>query len=463
MRKKWFGILATTFLLSSSFTGNAFAAEREMVKPSLFNLQEEEPIDAGEEVPPYIEQEPNNSFVVANDITNEYEVTGSLTVSDEDYFKVEIPAKSYFSIYGNSENEGDQVAGELYDSNFNLINDGGIVDSGTFYDERVITEPGTYYIKIKDNTNNANVENYNFSVFFAPGDVFRMGGADRYETAVKVASEGWSMGDYVEEIILATGEDFPDALAAGPLAAHLHAPILLTKRNELPASVKDFINDFGVVRVTIVGGSGVVSQGIQDYLDKTLEVSRIAGQDRFETAAKIAASVAPSNKFQAFVVNGRNFPDALSAAPMAAALGAPILLTDAKTMPAVTANAVKQYEEKYVIGGSGVVSDAILNSLGATRIGGLNRYETSVAVAEYFEAYNSYGAFVTTGEKFPDALAASALAGLYGQPIILTTPNTLHPTAQEYFESNELLWYTIIGGTGAVSSKIEQDLWSLVQ
>jgi putative cell wall-binding protein len=461
--KKWLSIFATTILLSSTLTSNVFAAE-EIKNPQLFNLEEAD--GEWEEMPePIFEAEPNNNFDEANEILLDAEVNGTITNDDSDFYKIEITEKGYFYLFGAAEGETDEVVSTIYDKDLNMVNEGGFTEGNFFYDETFVMAPGTYYIEITDTDTNTNQENYTFSAYFSGPEVKRIEGLDRYSTAVKVAYEGW---EQPEEIVLATGQDFPDALAAGPLAYQLDAPILLTRTKELPESVKTYIDVQNVQRVTIIGGPGAVSAEVEKYLRDTLKltVKRIAGIDRFETAVKIADQLTTEVKAEAFVVNGRNFPDALSVAPFAAALGAPILLSETNALPASTATKVKQYSATYVVGGAGVVTDFVKSKLPTPeRIGGINRYETSVLVAEFFKdvSMSTNAAFVTTGEAFPDALAASVLAGFYGEPIILTTPTTLHASAEEYFQANNVLWYTIIGGTGAVSDTVEQKIKSLMK
>jgi putative cell wall-binding protein len=453
--KKWLGILVATFILSSSFLGNAQAADG--------NIQTVKSYDEEPEPLPIQEIEPNNKYDEAMALPTGTVVNGSITEGDVDYFKFEIDRKSYFNLSGAAKGENDSIHLSIYDSSFNVMHDSGKPSFTEIHNERVLNKPGTYYIKLQDYNDNPKTEDYSIIVRITPSDIIRIAGADRYETAVNIAYASWLWAD---DIVLATGEDFPDALTAGPLASRLQAPLLLTRKNEIPASVLEFIRDYRPERVIIIGGTGVISQGVEDYLFDTLDLGmkRIAGKDRFETAVKIAEEVAPDYlKSSVFVVNGRNYPDALSAAPIAAYKSVPILLTETNTLPTVTVNELRKFNEAYAIGEKGVISDSVFKLLPpATRIGGKNRYETSVAVAQYFNGYNNDKVFLTTGEKFPDALAASVIASAHNQPIILTTPNMLQPSTKSYFQSNQVMWYTIIGGTGAVSTAVEQEIWALL-
>ncbi|MBU8731713.1 cell wall-binding repeat-containing protein [Cytobacillus oceanisediminis] len=144
--------------------------------------------------------------------------------------------------------------------------------------------------------------------------------------------------------------------------------------------------------------------------------------------------------------------------------GIPILLTQANTLPSPTAAQVKKYSHTFVIGGTGAVSENVRKQLpGPDRISGKNRYETSANVSKQLFSAGIDSAFVSTGSNFADALTGSVLAGLYVEPIVLTTPNTLHPAAKELFVEEQVLWYTIIGGKGAVSLDVEDEIWSLIQ
>jgi lactocepin len=157
--------------------------------------------------------------------------------------------------------------------------------------------------------------------------VTRISGSDRYATSVEVSKSGWSSASVV---VLARGDHYADALAGVPLAYRLGAPILLVEPNRLPSVTRQELVRLGASQVIILGGTGAVSTGVANSLKNMgLEVERIAGDsDRFDTAAKIAARVAPYGVNAVVVANGRNFPDALAAAPYAAVAGYPILLVE---------------------------------------------------------------------------------------------------------------------------------------
>lgn len=422
------------------------------------------------------EQEPNDYFTDANLISLEDEVTGTMSSGDWDMYKIAIPKRGGFFLAGQvlealssrtpkisiviykenpdgTRKEISQVDGEA-DSSFD--------EDGGFYAEAKL-EAGTYYIQLTDNYQTTRGEQYTFTTMVFEPDVYRISGKDRYETAVNVAYEGWQYSG-ADEILLATGTDFPDALAAAPLGFYLDAPILLTTKNSLPNSVIQAIRELDVKKVTIIGGTGVVSQGVENYLKNTLglTVARISGKTRYETAVQIANKLPLQET--SIVVSGENYPDALSIGPYAAMNGIPILLTQANTLPSPTAAQVKKYSHTFVIGGTGAVSENVRKQLpGPDRISGKNRYETSANVSKQLFSAGIDSAFVSTGSNFADALTGSVLAGLYVEPIVLTTPNTLHPAAKKLFVDEQVLWYTIIGGKGAVSLDVEEEIWSLIQ
>lgn len=248
----------------------------------------------------------------------------------------------------------------------------------------------------------------------------RLGGQDRYDTSALIAAKGWEKSDYA---IIAYGEDFPDALSASPLAKKYNAPILLTRNDKLPTTIDNQITRLGVKNVFIVGGLAVVSSSIQTNLEsRGIKVTRIYGQDRYETAAAVANALDPSD--QIFVVSGENFPDALSIASYAAKFQIPIFLSPFDKLPSSVIDYQKAHKVKttYIIGGEGVISSsATKNLLGFTeRIYGLDRYQTNFKVLAKFNFDNSTVLFAN-GELFPDALSGSALAALGQHPIILTS------------------------------------------
>ncbi len=300
-------------------------------------------------------------------------------------------------------------------------------------------------------------------------DIFRYGGLDRYDTAAIVSSQVF---DSSETVIVATGMDFPDALAASGLAGVRNAPILLTRPESLPAVVPPEIERLGARHAIIVGGTGAVSSIVERALRDTLglEVTRVGGADRYETAALISDEIAArGGGRQAFIARGDLFPDALAASPFSFSRRAPILLVRPDSMPPATAAALSRLRPSsvYVLGGVGAVTDAVAadaaRSAGAVaeRFAGADRYETSAIVARTgIDEGWSDGATVgmATGGDFPDALCGGAAAG-YLQGVVVLTQTAVLPThATDVLQGCEttLEEIQIYGGPAAVSPGVEQ-------
>ncbi|NYF09532.1 putative cell wall-binding protein [Leifsonia sp. AK011] len=161
-------------------------------------------------------------------------------------------------------------------------------------------------------------------------------------------------------------------------------------------------------------------------------VDRVAGDDRFETAVKISQQSYPDTAPVVYVANGRDYPDALSAGPAAAFQGGPLLLVTPGGIPETVAAEIARLSPAkiVVVGGEPSVSASVYTQLTAmtdsiTRLGGADRYETSRMLAEY--AFGDSGAslaYIATGTKFPDALAAGGAAGAQDAPVILVNGST---------------------------------------
>ncbi|HEX2844372.1 MAG TPA: cell wall-binding repeat-containing protein, partial [Candidatus Limnocylindria bacterium] len=194
-----------------------------------------------------------------------------------------------------------------------------------------------------------------------PASVERLGGADRYATAAAISKATFAPG--VAAAFVATGATFPDSLAGGSPAGRLKSPILLTTRGELPAATRAELTRLAPRQIVVLGGPGVVSTAVEAALRSLTAgtVTRVAGADRFATAAQISARYFSPGAPVAYVATGRSFPDALSAGAAAARLGGPVLLVDRSTIPTVVRNELRRLAPRriVVVGGSAVVSDAV--------------------------------------------------------------------------------------------------------
>lgn len=222
-------------------------------------------------------------------------------------------------------------------------------------------------------------------------------------------------------------------------------------------------------RVIEVTAGGLVTN-IDTSLDRSwLLTNRIAGPDRYATAAAMTDSFQPGVDV-VYIANGRNFPDALGAAAAAAFLGGPLMLVEPTSIPAPVATALERLEPDaiVIVGDSNSVSVAVESSLqayvgtgGVRRDAGVNRYETSRMIAERaFADSRPSSVLIATGANFPDALSGAAWAGPRGLPVLLVNGGaaSLDDATRATLETLGVRSAVIAGGTPSVSAGIEADL-----
>jgi hypothetical protein len=166
--------------------------------------------------------------------------------------------------------------------------------------------------------------------------VTRLAGPDRYATAAAISRNHFPQLDGEgQPVFIATGENFPDALAGGPAAAYFGGPILLVRNHSIPPDTVMELDRIHPAWIAVLGGTGVVSQNVEDQLDAYTdgEVYRLAGPNRYATAAAISWATFDPGVDAAYVATGANFPDALAGGPAAAVRGAPILLVTKTSIP----------------------------------------------------------------------------------------------------------------------------------
>lgn len=298
-------------------------------------------------------------------------------------------------------------------------------------------------------------------------------GQTRVETASLLSKENFSSATTA---VIATAYNYPDALAAGPLAAVERAPILLTDADELSQVARSELERLGVTRVIIVGGFSAVNQSVGDDLRASdIAVERIAGNDRYDTAALIAARVMMSGTSDVlYVASGQNFPDALALGQLAAHQQAPILLTSSTALPPATERVLRNGRATSVVvaGGTVAVAEGVeeqiesLTGVDALRIAGQTRYDTAAAILRFAEEVKGRVATsiaVATGENYPDALAAGSLYATADRALLLVNGTTESSSSSSLEEArrisrvaptDESLDVTFIGGPGAISSEV---------
>jgi len=259
----------------------------------------------------------------------------------------------------------------------------------------------------------------------------RLFGADRYATMSAIAERGFASAGHA---VIATGENFPDALCASAVAGAYGCPLILTDPNVLSAEAAGQLTRLGVTEAHIMGGAASVSPEVEQAIASLgITCTRIEGQDRFATsiAALQAVRAAGSTADTIIVASGMGFADALSVAPLAYRQQYPIVLADAsgllrqETIDAIASDAAIAHV--IIVGGQTCVSEAVRDQLGQAydyvRLAGTDRYGTSAEVARY-ETQCGFGwttPVVACGTKFADALAGAPLAGTTGQVLLLVS------------------------------------------
>jgi len=297
----------------------------------------------------------------------------------------------------------------------------------------------------------------------------RLYGADRYRTAIEISKKGWSSSYYA---VLARGDDFPDALCAGPLAKKYNAPILLTEPDMLNANVLTELKRLGVSYVFIIGGAGAVSGTVENAIKNAgiSTIERIYGSDRYATSVKIAEKMGWPGKIA--LATGEDYPDALSVSGVAAQKGMPILLTQKNSLPSGVYQYIKDKSitETFIAGGAGVISDWVkANVPGPIRLSGDDRYQTNVAIMEHFASELDFSSiYVAVGEgprgdEFADALTGAVLASKTSSPLILTG-STFPLTTANYIKLklSPVSNVTVLGGEGAVPWAVVNSIESYI-
>jgi putative cell wall-binding protein/peptidoglycan/xylan/chitin deacetylase (PgdA/CDA1 family) len=297
-------------------------------------------------------------------------------------------------------------------------------------------------------------------------EVVRLAGSDRYATAAQVSRRFFPSGAPIA--FVTTGLNFPDALAAGPAAAHLGGPVLFTRPGSLPGTTSAELIRIGPDRIVVVGGGTAVSTTVLAQLNAIAPTARIAGVDRYATSAQVSAHAFPTGAPVAYVASGVTFPDALAGGAAAGTQGGPMLLTAPTDLPTSVAAELRRLAPGriMVLGGTGAVSNAVASELATIatveRIAGADRYQTAVAVSQRVFGPDRPAAFLVTGLDFPDALAAVAPAGRIHGPIFLVTGDSLRAgTGAELTRLTPTVAY-LIGGTSVVGVGVAKEAQRLL-
>ena len=291
-------------------------------------------------------------------------------------------------------------------------------------------------------------------------EITRLAGLDRIETAIALSADRFDDGA-APAAVLASSENFPDAIAGGPLAARVGGPLLLTGGAGLDPRVTDELEravDRGGV-VYLLGGTGVIGEPIVSQVRAAgFTPRRIAGPNRFETAVAIADEV--SSPKMVLIADGRTFREGLIAGAAAAALGGVVVLTDGGALPAATEDYLAHAPVRHVAIG-GVAAAA---APGAERITAGSTAELSQRVLD--RLLPTVRTLAVAGDRtFADALAGAPHLAALGGGLLLTDGAALSPAvaaelAQRRHDVREVVLY---GGTEAISAAVASQIADAVR
>ena len=308
---------------------------------------------------------------------------------------------------------------------------------------------------------------YSFRHPVTPG-VVRIAGANRYATSVASAKRGFPAG--APAVVVATGTNWPDALGGSALAGAAHGPLLLTRKDALPSEVATEIRRLGAVKAYVLGSSAAVGPAVESTLVSMLgrsNVIRLGGPDRYVTAHLVSEEAMRLLSFTftgtVIVTTGRNYPDATAASPVAALLGAPVLLVN----PSQAEVALPPGTQKAVVLGStaavpAAIETYLVDRLGRDNVyreGGANRYATACQLAflSSFFGVKAETTGLATGTNFPDALTAGPLLARSASPLLLTRPTALPGETKALLQAAapQVKSLVIFGDYNAVSAAVE--------
>ena len=289
----------------------------------------------------------------------------------------------------------------------------------------------------------------------------RLSGSDRFATAAAISVSMFSTG--VPVVYLTTVATYADALA-GAAAAGGRGPILFVQGDHLPPSTAAALARLVPRRLVVLGGTAAVSAATAAAAQAAAghaSMSRLAGLDRYGTAAAISADTFSPGVPVAYVATGLDYPDALSGAAAASGRG-PVLLVAGGSVPTATLHELRRLAPRklVVLGGSSVVSgaaaaaaQAAAGGVGLTRLAGVDRYATAVAISQATFSSRVPEAFVATGLDFPDALAGAAAAGGRG-PVLLVTNTTVPNVVAGELRRLHAAKTTVLGPVSAVGASV---------
>ena len=316
--------------------------------------------------------------------------------------------------------------------------------------------------------------------YVRPAGTWRLAGRDRFETSAEVAYHHWNT---VDAVVIASADDFVDALTAVPLAKHLNAPLLLTPPDQLDPAVYEYLltRNPSPATVYVIGGEAAVGpQVVEDLLRLRIPadgIKRVSGSNRYQTSVAVSkelVAVTGEQPTMAVVATGERFPDVLAVGPVAANYGpdrspVPLLLTEIARLPDEVGAYLTEagITQTLIAGGTEAVSDAVAAQLPSpTRVGGRERTETAAMLADVLAdlvGAPATAATIATAGDFPDAMAVGPPGGRDGVPTLLVYPGGLSasPPTTRWLSEHDLRQVYVAGGFAVVPQAVAVDIESL--
>ncbi len=235
----------------------------------------------------------------------------------------------------------------------------------------------------------------------------------------------------------------------------------------------DLVDGSHVADARAVDATGHEIRRLWRFETSSVDVRRLAGSDRIGTAIAVSQDrFAVETATAAVLARADGFADALTGVPLAAANGAPLLLTGSQELdPAVAAELQRVLVDGapvLLLGGEGALGANVANAVTALgfrpqRVGGSTRYETAALVAAQLPTAESATAVLASGETFPDALAASVPAAVAGWPVLLTARDALPPATTTQLRAGGYERVVVVGGEQAVDRAVEPEITAAVE
>jgi putative cell wall-binding protein len=302
----------------------------------------------------------------------------------------------------------------------------------------------------------------------------RVAGDDRFGTGAAVLSSPWGFPatngstPRVPVLYVANGLNFPDALSAGPAAAHEGGALAMTDRDALPAATVAVIERLAPERIVVVGGPAAVSDEVYDQLaSRQPAITRLGGADRYETSRLVArhSFLGSSTGENIYLATGEAFPDALAAGPAAHRDDAPVVLVRGGLASADAPTKALMVElgkaRAVIVGGTASISRAYEASLAEQepyistwRRAGADRYETAAALV----GGRSETIFVASGRGFADALVAGAVAAHEGASLVLSEEDCVPAATERAVLDARVFEVVLVGGPSVLGAANEVPL-----